>query len=731
MSQLIDLYSLLPAIYKQQDQQENLSLQALFSVMQQEFDNIQGQIDTSYNNCFIETCETWAEAYIASLLGIQGLDSNNILATQRARIANTIRYRRRKGQQSVLERIISDVTGWRTSILEYVQLLGATQCLQHIRSNKGQTMNIRNIDSVSTLTTPFEANAHRIDVRSYPAYPAKFNINNIGLFIWRLVSYPITGAMAYAVTGVINGYTFNPIGLDMQLFNASQSLTDLTQTATESSLPVAIRPTAFAQDLAANADSGTCVYYGNSNTINQITITVVNKGQKSSDASPVPATNIIAADLSNWQTMQPTLLKDQIAIDVNLGRFILGDGYTDIDHISVHYNYGFSAPMGGGHYDRGATLAAADENTIYVPAAPANSPNASAATLSEAIALWQSDSKYTTIQIEDDGSYFIETDLIINNSKHAGASRYCTIQAANNTRPCLQLAATAAIQLDGHYDDANPLIVNFNGLLINGTIDLQNADTQSVLIDLQQNVELTIEHCTLAPQFAEPAPDNELTQRKNVISISSTENSMNLQINNSISGALCLPEHINLTVNDSIIDDQDNGVALAAGQITDSGGIVDTGPGATTSMQRTTVFGKIHVAEVSLLSESIVTGTVISDRAQDGVVRFSYLPMDSRTPPRYLCQPDTDLNSMQQSNSNFLDNNSSALQPQFTSTRYNDPGYAQLNINVPQSIATGAANGSEMGCFQSLNQPQYQAQLQALLDEYLPLGLITSLFYVS
>lgn len=86
---------------------------------------------------------------------------------------------------------------------------------------------------------------------------------------------------------------------------------------------------------------------------------------------------------------------------------------------------------------------------------------------------------------------------------------------------------------------------------------------------------------------------------------------------------------------------------------------------------------------------------------------------------------------MQQSNSNFLDNNSSALQPQFTSTRYNDPGYAQLNINVPQSIATGAANGSEMGCFQSLNQPQYQAQLQALLDEYLPLGLITSLFYVS
>ncbi len=47
------LYNLLPAIYRQQDQAQGLVLQALFNIMQEEFDNLQGQIDMAYNNCFI------------------------------------------------------------------------------------------------------------------------------------------------------------------------------------------------------------------------------------------------------------------------------------------------------------------------------------------------------------------------------------------------------------------------------------------------------------------------------------------------------------------------------------------------------------------------------------------------------------------------------------------------------------------------------------------------------
>lgn len=751
MTQLIDLYSLLPAVYKQQDlasqNDPSLSppLQAMFSILQQEFENIQGQIDTAYNNCFIETCESWAEAYIATLLGIQDLDGDNILATQRARIANTIRYRRHKGQQGVLERIISDVTGWSTSILEYMPLLGATQYLQHIRDHQSKTMDIRNVYGVSTLSTPFEINAHRVDVRSYPTYPAKFNINQVGLFIWRLASYPVIDAQAYAMPGMNNGYTFNPIGLDTQLFNASQPPTDLTQIATESSLPVAIRPSAFAQDLSTNANQNNCVYYGHSSKVNQISITVVMNGQN----YPLMANQIVAADLSNWQTNQPILSEKQAAIDVQLGRFLLGSGYTDADQVNVNYNYGFSAPapidgesgggMGAGHYDRGQTLeTVSSENTIFVPTAPPNISNPIIkTTLSEAVNYWQNNPSLSIIQIQDDGTYLMDENLILSNASENN-TRSCTIQAANNTRPCLQMQVNTSIQLESNSNEETPLIVKLNGLLINGTINTTQQNSQSTLIELGENVVLTVEHCTLVPQFIEPTPENHLIQRKNVISLHSQNNNTQLQISHSITGALCLPEQMNVSINDSVIDDQDNGVALAAGQTYSSNGMVDTGPGPMTSIQRCTLFGKMHVAEINLLSESIVTGTVIADRSQDGIVRFSYLPMDSHTPPRYLCQPDTDLNSVQltyhtepKAHKRLLEDTESTLAPQFTSTRYNDPGYAQLNVNVSQSIATGAANGSEMGCFQSLNQPEYQAQLQALLDEYLPLGLITSLFYVT
>lgn len=683
------LYNFLPAVYRTQDQQQGLPLQALFSIMQEEFENIQRQIDTAYANCFIETCETWVEAYIADLLGVQGLDSSDALPTQRARIANTIGYRRRKGQQGVLERVINDVTGWRADVVEYAQLLGMTQHTQHVRPGKGQMMNIRNIYGVDTLKTPFEVNAHLVDIRSPLRYPTKFNINNLGLFIWRLVSYPVIHGFAkeIKVEDVSKGYTFSPIGRDTQLFNPPQPLTDLNQRATETSLPIAIRAAAFAQDLANNADPQNSTYYGEDHNFY---ITVVKKGNEG--GQDIKADKIVAADLSNWSP--PPLLSDQAAVDVTLGRFILGSGYTNIDHVEANYNYGFSAAqIAGGHYNRQQTLNAVDENTIYVPSPPESLVDAiSQPTLTAAIELWESNSKYTTIQIMDDATYAID---ILSISNDTSSPRTCIIQAANNTRPCLQIPT---IQLSAN----NTLSVTFNGLLIDGSLDLQ------------ENVHLIISHCTLVPVTDVPKADTP------VISISSAgANGSTVTIDHSITGALHLPENIiSLEVSDSIIDAQ-NGVALAGAADTTVTPNVPTKPGPNAKLERVTIFGSVYVAELVLLSESIVTGTVITDRTQTGTVRFSYLPLDSKTPPRFKCQPNLDVTSQV------------GLQPRFTSTRYNDPGYAQLDVNFQQCIARGAANGSEMGCFQSLNQPQRQEQLQVILDEYLPFGLTTNIFYVT
>jgi len=69
--------------------------------------------------------------------------------------------------------------------------------------------------------------------------------------------------------------------------------------------------------------------------------------------------------------------------------------------------------------------------------------------------------------------------------------------------------------------------------------------------------------------------------------------------------------------------------------------------------------------------------------------------------------------------------------PCFTSTRYGDPGYAQISLDCPREIRGGAADGSEMGAFHDLYHSQAEENLREVLEEYLPLGLRASIHYVT
>ncbi|NJN88101.1 MAG: hypothetical protein HC881_19655 [Leptolyngbyaceae cyanobacterium SL_7_1] len=71
------------------------------------------------------------------------------------------------------------------------------------------------------------------------------------------------------------------------------------------------------------------------------------------------------------------------------------------------------------------------------------------------------------------------------------------------------------------------------------------------------------------------------------------------------------------------------------------------------------------------------------------------------------------------------------MQPRFTSERYGEPTYAQLSSLCPTAIRTGTEDGSEMGVFNFLKQPQREANLQASLKEYLRFGLQADILYSS
>jgi hypothetical protein len=71
------------------------------------------------------------------------------------------------------------------------------------------------------------------------------------------------------------------------------------------------------------------------------------------------------------------------------------------------------------------------------------------------------------------------------------------------------------------------------------------------------------------------------------------------------------------------------------------------------------------------------------------------------------------------------------VRPTYTSFYYGDPAYAQLGYHCPVEICRGAEDGSEMGIFCNLKQPQRETNLRLRLKEYLPFGLEPGVIFTT
>lgn len=258
-----------------------------------------------------------------------------------------------------------------------------------------------------------------------------------------------------------------------------------------------------------------------------------------------------------------------------------------------------------------------------------------------------------------------------------------------------------------------------DGLLVKGKLTVQKGNLGS----------LQVAHCTLVPG----------TGGIKVLftNVDSKRNdALMLTVRQTICGGIVLPNVVpSLCVTESIIDQQ-GGTALQA-------------EGAVVEIERSTILGKTSVRRLEA-SNSIFTDPEVSDllstdvvkvkQRQVGCVRFCVLPYTSRTPRRFRCQPDLALAERaaqlgRPSAENLTKAEKDAvlarLQPVFTSSHYGDPAYAQLSIACAEEIRTGADDGSEMGVFSSLQQPQREANLRAALEEYLRFGMEAGIFYVT
>jgi hypothetical protein len=704
------LYELLPMLYRQRDELAGEPLRALLRVIAEQVNVVEEDIARLYENWFIETCEEWAVPYIGDLVGYtpaaeagsmgdpgtaEGAARNRALVPRRE-IANVVRYRRARGTLALLELLAGDVAGWPARAVEFYRLLCVAQGINHLHLDRGRTVDLRAGDQLDTLDGPFDRIAHTADIRRIPSHRTRgrHNIPSVGLFAWRLRSYPVTRTPAYCLEEVgPHCFTFSVLSNDTQLYVNPQRQSDPTAIAGELNLPTPIRRRAM-KDHQED-------YYGEGRSIAIWT---------DSPRQQIPPERIVVADLTDWHYIPH---RDQVAIDPKLGRIAFPPRQLPKLGVWVSYRYAFSADMGGGEYRRTVTQPAGA--TFYRVG-----ERQKLRRINDALDEWrQAKPAHAVIELVE-GGVFVEPIHV-----ELEAGQTLQIRAGNRTRPVLRL-------LDWQTEQPDALSVTggagsrftLDGLLITG----RGVEAQG---DLGA---LTIRHCTLVPGWG---IHNDCRPRRPAEpSLELIDTSARVTIDHSIVGAIQVSEDevrtdpIAISISDSILDATSEDREAVR---TPSGGITH----ATLRIVRSTVIGTIATHGIELAENSIFMGKVTVARRQIGCVRFCYVPTGSRTPRRYNCQPDLVERTVKESTTDPTERAAATLRernrvrPQFNSLRYGAPTYCQLSESCAVEIARGADDESEMGAFHDLFQPQRAANLAARVDEHVPAGSDAGIIYAS
>ena len=673
------LYALLPAVYRQRDVEHGEPLRDLFEIFGEQAAVLENEIQHLYENWFIETCDEWVVSYLGDLLGVRPTSAKRV--STRAEVANTLGYRRRKGTLAVVEQLVRDVTGWPARAVEYFTLLSTTQNLNHLRMENHGTPDLRDEAALSGLGGPFERTAHLLDVRRIAGGAGRYNIPNVGVHVWRLSANELHRATAHQVDADNRlHYTFSQLGQDVQLFRRPQDVPRAFDSATERNVPDVIRRRVLDEQFDD--------LYGEQSSV------AVWDGEHF-----IEPEQVAVCDLTDW--VHAVAADMRIAIDPVLGRIAFAD--EPAAEVRVRYHYGFSADIGGGTYDRSASVGAFEASALRVGTDPLQEISEGVerfATIGEALAHWRSlplEERPGVIEIDDNSTYSEEISEI---DLPQGAS--LTIRAANRRRPTVLL--TSELNIVGGEDadfEVNGLLIGNDGLRVTGQLR-----------------SLRITDCTLVPGRRLSEQGEPLEPGETSLIVEATTASV--AIKNSILGSIRTAVDVQVRILDSVIDA--NGTSNFACH-----GLQDGEAGGLIEIERATVVGRVRVNEVRLASDILFLGVVEAVRRQQGCLRFSHVPLGSIVPRRFRCQPALTDGALPDE----LERLALAVRPQFTSLRYGDPGYCQLSSKTPAQIRRGGEDESEMGVFSGLKQPQREDSLRVRLQEYVRLGTETGILYAT
>jgi hypothetical protein len=768
MGQAERLYELLPAVYRERDAERGYPLRALLRIVGAQAVLVEQDIAQLWDDLFIETCRPWVIPYIGDLVAnrllfdagrlpeggraeevltdLAGPDLRPPIAIRtRADVAKTIYYRRRKGTLPMLEELARDVTGWPVHAVEMFELLGWTQHLEHLRV-QSQWVDVRSVDRMDRVDGPFDETSHTVDVRRIAQQEGWHHVPNVAFFAYRLGAYELSRVPA-RVGSESWRYHFSPLGNPAPLFSRWRREGDESGLATELHVPAPIRRAFFYEDLrryrsASPPRPDFTDLYGlpdpdpalGVGVAPEASFFIVRNGvavvptANPSAPPPVYSPELVCRQLDPWPAAQPS--GRIVAVDPHSGRMAIGDGWGDpTASVDVYYHYGFPADLGGGPYERSKWEIRPEVASVRLVVQEGVAPGPDRfPDLLQAVQAWVARGRPSAvISVLDSRRYALPALIALPNDG------FLAIEAANGARPLLQTEA-AGLEIGvlapaSPSDPTREATLTLSGVLVEGYLHVTG--------DLGR---LRLIHATVVPGRNLTESGQGATVEPGIVAeggaagaLLNTE--LRVEIAFSVVGALAVPEHgRGVLVLDSIVD------ALEAGRPAYGDGAGGAGPDL--ELERSTLIGGVACRTLRM-SESIATGRIDTVRTQEGCVRFSYVRPGSRTPRRFRCQPelavaaavevalshDPTLTAIERQQ--IRSAVEARVVPSFTTAQYGQPAYVQLRAGAPVEIRTGAEDGSEMGAYSHVKQPQRLDNLRLRLEEYLPFGLDAGTLFVT
>jgi hypothetical protein len=685
------LYDLLPAIYRIRDAEQGEPLRELLGMFAREFAALEENVDQLYDDQFIETCAEWITPYIGDLIGYRPLHgASPRISSPRAEVAHTIAFRRRKGTALMLEELAHDVTDWPARAVEFFQQLATTQYMKHLRLEAPATADLRDVAATLRVDGPFNTSAHTAEVRRPETGVGRYNIPNVGIFLWRLRALRLSAIPLTADPndGTNRKFRFNPLGADMRLFRREQTEEDISHLAEPINVPdpLTVRLMALAVRDAQKSsipapDQRPDDDYGPGESITLY---------KGSVATPLPVAKISVCDLRDildssgnvigWNH-EGSVPAGIVGIDPERGRVLLGAAADG--PLLATFHYGQARAIGGGEYERTPLgLELSNQRTVDQGGALQAHLNA----------------------IASGGRLLIRDSYTYVATPTFKADDFVVVAAADSARPLVAAGGDMVLQIG----PGGRLVLD--GLVLSGGA-LRLAASGGT-----EERELLLRDCTLVPG-GRLNPDGSPVSA-GAISLKIEDPTVKVVLQRCIVGAIRAVSDAEIVLQDCVVDaGAPENVAFEGTNAGD--------PGAELTIQDCTIIGKVHTRLMRLASDSIFLASLrtsgetwqaplVVQRKQQGCIRFSFVPAGSITPRRFKCVPGKD---------------NPDVRPYFTSLRYCDPGYCQLRRITDQAIREGASDGGEMGVLHPLLQPQREINLRIRLDEYLRFGLHAGIFY--